>query len=95
MKPYADALAAARRDLAEAFALRRPLEDSIAGTDRPRREATRRILTLSERALTGLEAHEREFRALAPRRRRRRSGSPAPARCWASWRPAPPSAPAR
>ena len=75
--PFADALESARRDLAEAFALKRRLEDTTPDTDRHRREWNRRILTLTQRSLRSLEAHEREFSALrtaeasAPERIRR------------------------
>ncbi len=76
-KPFADALESARRDLAEAFGLKRRLEDTTPDTERHRREWNRRILTLTERSLQSLEAHEREFGALrsaetsAPERIRR------------------------
>ncbi|MFC0680948.1 hypothetical protein ACFFGH_24220 [Lysobacter korlensis] len=63
-RPFADALASARSDLAEAFRLKRRLDDATPDDDRHRREWNRRILTLTERSLRSLEAHEREFSAM-------------------------------
>jgi chromosome segregation ATPase len=76
-QPFADALDAARKDLAEAFALKHRLEDASPESDTRRREWTRRIATLCERSTKQLEAHSREFSALrsaeadAPERLRR------------------------
>jgi DNA repair exonuclease SbcCD ATPase subunit len=76
-QPFADAVTHARRDLAEAFRLKSRLEDATPDAERKRSEWNRRILSLTERSLTTLEAHEREFSALraaeasAPERIRR------------------------
>jgi DNA repair exonuclease SbcCD ATPase subunit len=77
VQPFADALEAARRDLAEAFSLKRRLDDASPDAERRRREWNGRILTLTERSLRSLESHEREFSAMraaeasAPERIRR------------------------
>jgi chromosome segregation ATPase len=58
---FAAALAAARSDLAEAFAVKRKLEDEEPDSDRQRREWIRRIRVLTERSLRSLEQHEQKF----------------------------------
>jgi hypothetical protein len=64
VRPFELALDRARTDLAEAFALKRRLDDATPDSDRQRRDWNRSILTITERSLRSLEEHEREFSAM-------------------------------
>lgn len=61
---YADALAAARGKLTEAFRLRQALDDAVPDSDRDRRAWTLQIIALCEQAQTTLDDQAAEFARL-------------------------------
>ncbi len=65
-KAYADAVTAARADLAESFRLRQLLDDAFEDSDRQRREWTLQIVANCERAAPPLGAAHRVHRPPAP-----------------------------
>ena len=60
-KAYADAVSAARADLAEGFRLRQQLDDAFEDSDRQRREWTLQIIANSERAQRRLGEQQAAF----------------------------------
>ncbi|MET1043307.1 MAG: hypothetical protein ABWX59_04175 [Microbacteriaceae bacterium] len=72
-RDFSRAIAEAKRDVREAFALKQRLDDAVPDSDRQRRDWNRRILSLCASAEAALGEHERDFEA----RRRRESSAPA------------------
>ncbi len=63
-KPYAEALAAARAQVAEAFRLKHALDDVTPDSDRQQREWTLQIIALCEKAETALAGQDQAFSRL-------------------------------
>jgi hypothetical protein len=63
-RPWADALATARGQVAEAFRLRQALDDSVPDSDREKREWTLQIIALCERALGAIAEQDAAFTGL-------------------------------
>jgi chromosome segregation ATPase len=60
-KPYADAIAAARAKLTEAFRLKQSLDDAYPDSDQQRREWTLQVIALCEQADTLLSSQDKTF----------------------------------